>query len=56
VTVARVPRGVRAGGREEPPPPVPLRFPGAALTLYRSRLSGAGAQYEPLARAELGER
>ena len=56
VTVARVPRGVRAGGREEPPPPAPLRFPGAAVTLYRSRLSGAGAQYEPLARAELGER
>jgi RNA 2',3'-cyclic 3'-phosphodiesterase len=56
VTVARVPRGVRAGGREEPAPPAPLRFPGAAVTLYRSRLSGAGAQYEPLARTELGER
>jgi 2'-5' RNA ligase len=54
VTVARVPRGVRAGGREEPAAPAPLRFPGAALTLYRSRLSRAGAHYEPMARAELG--
>jgi 2'-5' RNA ligase len=54
VTVARVPRGARAGGREEPAPPAPLRFPGAAVTLYRSRLSRAGAHYEPLARAELG--
>ena len=54
VTVARVPRGARAGGREEPPPPPPLEFPGAAVTLYRSRLSRAGAHYEPLARAELG--
>ena len=54
VTVARVPRGARAGGREEPPPPPPLEFPGAAVTLYRSRLARAGANYEPLARAELG--
>jgi 2'-5' RNA ligase len=54
VTVARVPRGVRTGGREELPAPAPLRFPGAAVTLYRSRLDRAGAHYEPLARAELG--
>ena len=33
--------------------PSPLQFAGAAVTLYRSRLSRAGAQYEPLARAEL---
>ena len=49
VTVARVGRGAR------PPrgrlPPVPLtRFSGSGLTLYRSRLSGAGARYEALAR------
>lgn len=56
VTVARVPRGVRAGGREEPARPPPLRFPGAAVTLYRSRLSRSGAHYEPLARAELRAR
>ena len=56
VTVARVPRGARAGGREELASPAPLRFPGAAVTLYRSRLSGAGAHYESLARAELSER
>jgi 2'-5' RNA ligase len=53
VTVARVPRGARSGGREEPAPPPLLRFPGAAVTLYRSRLSRSGAHYEPLARAEL---
>ena len=56
VTVARVPRGARAGSRAELAPPPPLRFPGAAVTLYRSRLSRAGAHYEPLARAELSER
>jgi RNA 2',3'-cyclic 3'-phosphodiesterase len=54
VTVARVPRGARAGSRDELAPPPPLEFPGAAVTLYRSRLSRAGAHYEPLARAELG--
>jgi 2'-5' RNA ligase len=54
VTVARVPRGARGGGREEPAPPAALPFRGAAVTLYRSRLSSAGAHYEPLARAELG--
>jgi len=56
VTVARVPRGARAGSRDELAPPPPLEFPGAAVTLYRSRLSRAGAHYEPLARAELSER
>jgi 2'-5' RNA ligase len=56
VTVARVPRAVRATvtrARNELPPPAPLEFAGAAVTLYRSRLSRAGARYEPLARAEL---
>jgi len=56
VTVARVPRGARAGSRDELVPPSPLEFPGAAVTLYRSRLSRAGAHYEPLARVELSER
>jgi 2'-5' RNA ligase len=56
VTVARVPRGARAGSGDQLAPPPPLEFPGAAVTLYRSRLSRAGAHYEPLARAELSER
>ena len=54
VTVARVPRGARAGSGDELAPSPSLEFPGAAVTLYRSRLSRAGAHYEPLARAELG--
>jgi 2'-5' RNA ligase len=53
VTVARVPRGARAGRPDGPVAPEPLRFAGAALTLYRSRLSRSGAEYEPLARADL---
>ena len=53
VTVARVPRGARVSTRDELAVPAPLQFAGAAVTLYRSRLSRAGAQYEPLARAEL---
>lgn len=52
VSVARVRRGERV--RADPPPdPPPARFSPPALTLYRSRLSRAGAEYEPLARAEL---
>lgn len=56
VTVARVrgggePRGPRR--REAAPPPAPVRFAGAALTLYRSRLAPAGARYEALARRSL---
>jgi 2'-5' RNA ligase len=54
VTVARVPRGARAGSSDELAPPPRLEFSGAAVTLYRSRMSRAGAHYEPLARAELG--
>ncbi len=52
-TVARVPRGARAGSRDELNPPPPLEFPGVAVTLYRSRLSREGARYEPLARVGL---
>jgi 2'-5' RNA ligase len=53
VTVARVPRGTRVSARDELAAPAPLQFAGAAVTLYRSRLSRAGARYEPLARVEL---
>ena len=48
VTVARVP----ARARPRPtslPPLASLRFRAPAVTLYRSRLQRAGAQYEPLA-------
>jgi 2'-5' RNA ligase len=52
VTVARVARGSRA-----PRAPLPsvssLGFPAARVTLYRSRLLRAGAQYEPLVTIEL---
>ena len=53
MTVARVPRGARVNAPDELPAPTPLQFAGAAVTLYRSRLSRAGAQYEPLAHVEL---
>ena len=56
VTVARVPRGTRIQTREELPQPPPVEFPGAALTLYRSRLSREGARYEALARRDLTAR
>jgi 2'-5' RNA ligase len=52
VTVARVRRGERVRRQELPPPPGG-RFTPPAVTLYRSRLSRAGAEYEALARAEL---
>jgi len=52
VTVARVRRSGRLGRVDELGPPPPLAFGGAALTLYRSRLSRAGAVYEPLAQVE----
>lgn len=59
VTVARVrarghERAARALGREPLPGVPPLAFDGAAVSLYRSWLGGAGARYEPLARVELG--
>jgi len=58
VTVARVrargsERAARALGREPLPRVPPLAFDGAAVSLYRSWLGGAGARYEPLARVEL---
>jgi 2'-5' RNA ligase len=52
VTVARVRRAERVRAAALPDPPR-TRFVPPALTLYRSRLSRAGAEYEPLARAEL---
>lgn len=57
VTVGRV-RGGRAArglGQRMPAPPPPLRFEGAAVTLYRSRPAARGATYEALARALLAQ-
>lgn len=53
ITFARVKRGARA----EPLDTSPLAgsFDAAAVTLYRSRLSAAGARYEALERLRLGE-
>jgi len=48
VTVARVRSGAAVRARELTPPPA-LAFDGAAIVLYRSRLSPEGARYEPLA-------
>jgi len=53
ITVARVPKGVRIR-QPELPEPRPLRFTGSHITLFRSRLSPAGARYEPLHRVKLG--
>jgi 2'-5' RNA ligase len=44
----RAPRELGIGG------PEPIVFDGEAVTLYRSRLSRAGARYEPLERVVLG--
>jgi 2'-5' RNA ligase len=52
VTVARVRKGARIRAPELAPLE-PLEFAGAALTLFRSHLGSAGAQYEPLTRVEL---
>jgi 2'-5' RNA ligase len=53
VTVARVAREVRVPrGALAPLPPLEFRAP--HVTLFRSRLSRAGARYEPLASIELG--
>jgi 2'-5' RNA ligase len=49
VTVARVGRGAPPASLAlELPPPVPLRFVSAAVTLYRSHLGSGGVRYEPL--------
>jgi 2'-5' RNA ligase len=52
VTVARVARGARAP-RAPLPPVATLEFHAARVTLYRSRLFRAGAQYERLATIDL---
>jgi 2'-5' RNA ligase len=52
VTVARVRGSARVRAQELAPPPA-REFAGAALTLFRSRLASAGAQYEPLTRVAL---
>lgn len=53
VTVARVGRGARPP-RRELRPPASLGFRASQVTLYRSRLSSAGARYESLGTVELG--
>jgi len=52
-TVARVPKGARVG-RVALPAPARLSFTGRRVTLFRSRLSAAGARYEPVASVALG--
>ena len=52
-TVARLRSGQRAP-RTSPEGPERVRFAGEAVTLYRSRLSRAGARYEPLERVRVG--
>jgi RNA 2',3'-cyclic 3'-phosphodiesterase len=56
ITLARIgARAVLRSSRDEPSLPAtpPLRFRPAALILYRSWLSPAGASYEPLASCDL---
>jgi 2'-5' RNA ligase len=53
VTVGRVTRGARVGRRTElPEVPGELTFTATTVTLFRSRLSAAGARYEGLASVE----
>jgi RNA 2',3'-cyclic 3'-phosphodiesterase len=52
VTVVRVGGSASARVRELPAPPA-LVFDGAAVVLYRSHLSPAGARYEPLSAGRL---
>jgi 2'-5' RNA ligase len=54
VTVARLGRDARLPGGGPPTAPPQLRFHGARVTLYRSRLDGTGPRYEPLRQVELG--
>jgi 2'-5' RNA ligase len=60
VTVARVGKDSRPPTRPPRPPRgelpslPPLTFRASTVTLFRSRLGGAGATYEPLQRFELG--
>ena len=53
-TVARLRAGERSPRALGIDGPEPLAFDGAAVTLYRSRLSPTGARYEPLERVPLG--
>ena len=54
VTVARVRHRMRVRPRElAPPPAASERFIGSCVTLFRSRLSSAGARYEPLGSVQL---
>lgn len=55
VTVARVARDGRLRTRELVSPPA-VAFEGSRVTLFRSRLSAAGARYEPLGTVLLGAR
>jgi 2'-5' RNA ligase len=52
ITLARVRKGGRVR-RLDPPPPPADPWCATAVTLYRSRLSRAGAAYEPLERVTL---
>jgi RNA 2',3'-cyclic 3'-phosphodiesterase len=53
-TVARLRAGERAPRSLSMEDPAPVAFDGEAVTLYRSRLSRAGARYEPLERVRVG--
>jgi 2'-5' RNA ligase len=53
-TVARLRAGERSPHGVEIEGPEPVAFDGAAVTLYRSLLSRAGAGYEPVERVALG--
>ena len=53
-TVARLRAGARSPRPARIEDPEPVAFAGEAVTLYRSRLSRAGARYEPLERIALG--
>ena len=53
ITVARVVKGARPRPRELAAPPR-LEVNASTITLFRSRLSPAGARYEPLRAFELG--
>ncbi len=52
VTVARVRNRARVRPRELSPPPSE-RFVGSRVTVFRSRISSAGARYEPLGTVQL---
>jgi RNA 2',3'-cyclic 3'-phosphodiesterase len=54
VTVARVGRGGRVRAAELEALPAGLEVAGSRVTLFRSRLSQAGARYEALSSVELG--